>query len=185
MDQIGHPRAVLAAFIAVATLTAGCGAAPPAVPSGVTLSQVPTTVSPRVPTTVSPRVPTLSSTPPSRAVRQRLKAVSDGRHGGRGGSIAGSAAAGGLPAGWPADLPVPRGSIMGSTGSAGRWTVLILAAGSAAGVRRSTVAFYSAAGFTAVSDSVLNKGNRQITLVVENRDHSATETNLVIGLTSQ
>ena len=177
MDQIGHPRAVLAAFFAVATLTAGCGATPPAVPSGVTLSQVPTTV--------SPRVPTISSTPPSRAVRQPQKAVSDGRHGGRGGSSTGSAAAGGLPAGWPADLPVPQGSIIGSTGSAGRWTVLILAAGSATEVRRSTVAFYSAAGFTAISDSVLNKGNRQITLVMENRDHSATETNLVIGVTSQ
>jgi hypothetical protein len=47
------------------------------------------------------------------------------------------------------------------------------------------VAFYSAAGFTAVSDSVLNKGNRQITLVTENRDHSATQTNLVIGVTTR
>jgi hypothetical protein len=73
---------------------------------------------------------------------------------------------------------------MGSTGSAGRWTVLILAAGSATDVRRSTVALYASAGFTAVSDSVLNKGNRQITLVVENRDHSATQTNLVIGVTT-
>jgi hypothetical protein len=73
---------------------------------------------------------------------------------------------------------------MGSTGSAGRWTVLIVAAGSAAEVRRSTLAFYSAAGFTPVSDSVLNKGNRHITLVVENRDHSATQTNLVIGVTT-
>jgi hypothetical protein len=177
MDQIGHPRAVLAAFFAVATLTAGCSASTPAVPSGVTLSQGPTTV--------SPRVPTISSMPPSRAVRQPLKTVSDGRHGGRGGSIAGSAAAGGLPAGWPTDLPVPQGGIMGSTGSAGQWTVLIVAAGSAAEVRRSTLAFYSAAGFTPVSDSILNKGNRQITLVVENRDHSATQTNLVIGVTTQ
>lgn len=193
MDQIGYPRAVFAAFLAVATLTAGCSAAPPAVPSGVTLSQVPTTVSPRVPTLSSPRVPTLSSprvptlssTPPSRAVRQPLKAASDGRHGGRGGSSTGSPAAGVLPADWPPDLPVPQGSIMGSTGSAGRWTVLILAAGSAADVRRSAAALYSSAGFTSVSDSVLNKGNRHITLGVENRDHSATQTNLVIGVTSQ
>jgi len=62
--------------------------------------------------------------------------------------------------------------------------VLILAAGSATDVRRATVAFYSSAGFTAISDSVLNKGNRQITLVVENRDHSATQTNLVIYVTT-
>ncbi|MEO6144783.1 MAG: hypothetical protein ABIP19_12460 [Dermatophilaceae bacterium] len=80
---------------------------------------------------------------------------------------------------------MPSGNIMGSTGSAGRWTVLILAAGSAAEVRQSTVALYSSAGFTAVSDSVLNKRNRQITLAVENRDHSATQTNLVIGVTTR
>lgn len=48
--------------------------------------------------------------------------------------------------------------------------------------RQSAVAFYLAAGFTAVTDSVLNRGNRQITLVAENRDHSATETTLVIQL---
>jgi hypothetical protein len=43
---------------------------------------------------------------------------------------------------------------------------------------------YTGVGFAAVSDSVLNKRNRRITLVVENRDHSATQTNLVIGVTS-
>jgi hypothetical protein len=63
--------------------------------------------------------------------------------------------------------------------------VAILAAGSAAEVRRSTIAFYSAMGFKAASDSVLNKGNRHITLVVENRDHSATNTNLLIGVTTR
>ena len=63
--------------------------------------------------------------------------------------------------------------------------MLILASGSAAEVHRSAYAFYSAAGFTPVSDSVLNKGNRQITLVVENRDHTATQTNLMIGVTTR
>jgi hypothetical protein len=92
------------------------------------------------------------------------------------------AAAGGLPADWPPDLPVPPGTISGSTGSAGRWTVLVIAAGSAAEVRQSALALYAAAGFTPVSDSVLVKGNRQITLVAENRDHSATQTNLMIGV---
>lgn len=46
------------------------------------------------------------------------------------------------------------------------------------------MAFYTSAGFTAVSDSVLNKGQRQVTLVVENRDHSGTVTNLMIGVTT-
>jgi hypothetical protein len=166
MDGTSHPRAALAAFVAAATLAAGCGAPDQAAPPNASRTPIATLASSRS-QTVSP------PTPPT-----------DG-HGGRGGRGIGSvAAAGGLPADWPPELPVPQGSIMGSTGSAGRWTVLIVAAGSAAEVRRSTVAFYSAAGFTPVSDSILNKGNRHITLVVENRDHSATQTNLVIGVTT-
>ena len=93
-------------------------------------------------------------------------------------------AGGGLPPDWPSDLPIPAGDLVGSTGLAGRWSVLIVAPGSAASVLQSTVAFYAGEGFAAVSDSVLNKGNVQITLVVENRDHSATQTNLVIAVTS-
>ncbi|MEO8518682.1 MAG: hypothetical protein ABI438_05835 [Dermatophilaceae bacterium] len=62
--------------------------------------------------------------------------------------------------------------------------MLIVAPGSAASVLQSTVAFYKGEGFAAVSDSVLNRGNVRITLVVENRDHSATQTNLVIAVTS-
>lgn len=168
MDRTGFPRAALAAFLVALTLTAGC--AGPGQPVSPNASDTPV---PRATSSRSQTVPPLPMTVPK-----------DGR-GGRGGRGNGSsAAAGGLPADWPPDLPVPQGSIMGSTGAAGRWTVLILAAGPAAEVRRSTAAFYSAAGFTAVSDSVLNKGNRQVTLVVENRDHSATQTNLVIGVTT-
>ncbi|HEY8618773.1 MAG TPA: hypothetical protein VIM01_01690 [Dermatophilaceae bacterium] len=166
MDRTRHPLAALAGFLAVATFAAGCGAPHQSAPPSASSTPIPTVASSRS-QTVSP------PTPPN-----------DG-HGGRGGRGNGSSAATSvLPADWPPELPVPQGSIMGSTGSAGRWTVLIVAAGSAAEVRRSTVAFYSAAGFTAVSNSVLNKGNRQITLVVENRDHSATQTNLVIYVTT-
>ena len=167
MHRTRHPRAALAAFVAVATFAAGCGAPDQSAPPNASSTPIPTVASSRSQTVPPP------PTPPN-----------DG-HGGRGGMGNGSSAAtGGLPADWPPELPVPQGSIMGSTGSAGRWTVLIVAAGSASEVRRSTVAFYSAAGFTAISDSVLNKGNRQITLVVENQDHSATQTNLVIGVTT-
>jgi hypothetical protein len=77
---------------------------------------------------------------------------------------------------------VPADSIQSSTGSAGRWSVLILIDRPAATVHQSTIAFYTAAGFTACADSVLTKGNRYITFVAENRDHSATETNLTIGV---
>ena len=166
MDRIRYPRAALAALLAAASLTAGCGAPHQTVTAAA-----------------SPSVPTISTAGAQALVP--TAAVRDGGHSGRGGSANGTpAAANALPADWPSDVPVPAGDIMGSTGSAGRWTVLIVAAGSAAQVRQSTMAFYTSAGFTAVSDSVLNKGQRQVTLVVENRDHSGTVTNLMIGVTT-
>jgi len=177
MDEIRHPRVALAVILAAATLTAGCA------PHQRVAAVAASTAAAGVPGSTSPT--TTSSAPGSQGLTAPSAVPGGGR--GRSGRLAtGSrAAAGGLPADWPPDLPVPQGDIMGSTGAAGRWTVLIVAAGSAAQVRRSTVAFYSAAGFTAVSDSVLDKGTRQITLVVENRDHSATQTNLVIGVTTR
>jgi hypothetical protein len=167
MDRTRFHRAALAAFLAAASLTAGCGGPQQTVSAVAPSASIPTTS-----TQGSPAVP-----PP---------AAVDGRHGGRGGSTNGSSAAvRALPADWPTDLPIPAGDIVGSTGSGGRWTVQILAAGSAAQVQQSTVAFYTGVGFAAVTDSVLNRGNRQITLVVENRDHSATQTNLLIGVTTR
>ena len=166
MCRVRCSLAGLAIFLTFATLTAGCGSTDQTVPAAAS----------------GPSAPAI---PPGRTTAPPLSAVSDGRHGGRGGSFNGSqAATGGLPADWPSDLPIPAGDIIGSTGSAGRWSVLIVAAGSAASVRQSTVALYTGVGFAAVSDSVLNKRNRRITLVVVNRDHSATQTNLVIGVTS-
>ena len=167
MDPIRYPRTALAALLAAVTITAGCGA--PVDTAAPYASPIP---APSATVTGSQGTPT--------------PAVPPNSHGGRGGSGSRSSVPPvALPADWPADLPVPSGQIMGSTGSAGRWSVLILAAGSAAEVRRSTVAFYAATGFTAVTDSVLNKGNRQITVVVENRDHSNTQTNLMVGVTTR
>jgi len=168
MDRSRHRWLPLAALLVLAALTAGCAAAHQRVAPGTSSAPVPAI-------TAQARLP--APGPATAPVSGR---------GGRGGSVNGpQTAAGGLPADWPPDLPLPPGSISGSTGSAGRWSVLILAPGSAAEVRRSTVALYSAAGFTSVSDSVLNKGNRQVTVVVENRDHSATQTNLMIGVTTR
>jgi hypothetical protein len=91
----------------------------------------------------------------------------------------------GLPADWPSDLPLPQGTFIGANGSNGQWAAQILMAASAAEVRRPTADFYTAVGFTAVTDPVLNRGDRQITLLVENRDHSATQTTLVIQVSSR
>jgi hypothetical protein len=181
MDTTRHPRAALAALVVVTTLGAGCSAPDPST-SNPSNTAAPVITPTRSQTASSQPVP--SQTVPSQTVSPQQPASPTDSHGRGGRGNGPSAAAVGLPADWPPELPVPAGSIVGSTGAAGRWSVLIVAAGSAAQVRQSTVAFYSAAGFTAVSDSVLNKGNRQITLVVENRDHSATQTNLVIGVTT-
>jgi hypothetical protein len=181
MGQLGHPRPALVAFLVAAALTAGCGPASQTVSGAATSTPGAGTAAAGTSGSAGP-APT--STIPGSQV-QPAPSAAGGGHGGRGGGAAGSPAAVGLPADWPPDLPVPQGQIMGSTGTAGRWTVLILVPGSATQVRQSTAAFYSAAGFTAVTDSVLNRGNRQITLVTENRDHSATQTNLMIGVTTR
>jgi hypothetical protein len=97
---------------------------------------------------------------------------------------ASSARAGTLPADWPARVPVPPGALQGSTGSAGQWSVLILANGSAADVLRSAHDFYAAAGFASQSDAILQDASYRIILVAENRDHSASETNLTVAVTS-
>ncbi len=104
----------------------------------------------------------------------------DGQHG----RPAAGATTPSLPADWPPDLPLPPGTLTGATGSNGLWTAQYLMLGSAAGVLHATADLYRAAGFTAVSDSVLNKGNRQLTLAVENRDHNAGETTLLIQVST-
>jgi hypothetical protein len=168
MGQVRHARSGIAALLTTATLLTGvltgCAATRPAAPSAASAIATGPTIPP--PATTTPPTPTVAPT-----------------DGGRGGDRSTTGPAG-PPADWPQDLPLPAGTITGSTGSKGQWTVLILAAGSATDVRQSAAAVYTAAGFTAVTDSVLNRGNRQITLVVENRDHSATQTNLVIQVST-
>lgn len=100
----------------------------------------------------------------------------------RGGSGGGPAPAPRLPADFPADVPLPAGSLQGSTGSAGQWTVVLLVNGLARDVQRSTVRFYVAAGYSADSDAIVHKGSRKITILAAARDHSPTETNLTLAV---
>jgi hypothetical protein len=180
MANIRFPHTITAALltcvtvVSAAMLTSGCGGTQQTSTAPPAGAQVPAVSTPAAPSATTQQAPAVNA--PPAAVPNR---------GGRGGSVTGPAGAAGLPADWPTDVPIPAGTIGGSTGSAGRWSILVIAAGSAADVRRSAVALYSAAGFTAVTDSVLNKGNRQVTLVAENRDHSTTQTNLVVGVTTR
>lgn len=98
------------------------------------------------------------------------------------GGAAPSQTTGALPADFPASVPLPPGSLQDSKGSAGTWTVLILARGSAASVQKSTLAFYTSHGYTGETDSIVHNGSYRITFVAANRDHSNTETNLALGV---
>ena len=178
MHSLSRQLSTLSAVLVVAALAGGCSPSVQQSPAGP--SNPP-----------APSAPSASSNPPAQATSAGgpattapPTAVPGGSHGGRSPAGGSPAAAGGRPADWPPQVPVPRGAVTGFTGSAGRWSVALVSTGPADEVRRATVALYEAAGFTPVTDSVLNMGHLQITVVVENRDHSATETNMVVGVTT-
>ena len=88
-----------------------------------------------------------------------------------------------LPPDFPADVPLPPGQLQSATGGNGQWSVLLLVNGSAADAHAATVAFYRAHGFVAETDSILHDATHRVTIVVENRDHSAAKTFVAIGVT--
>ena len=156
---------VPAAAICLAMLAGGCG---PGARSPAATDQSPSTTVSALPRPVG------GGTPVAQSSRS-------GRHGGGAGGTRTVTAK--LPADFPAGVPIPPGSLQGSTGAGGQWGVLLLASGSAAGVLSSTMAFYVAAGYTADSRGHLHRGPVRITVVVESRDHSNMVTNLAIGVT--
>jgi hypothetical protein len=103
--------------------------------------------------------------------------------GGPGGGGGGRAPAPRLPADFPAAVPLPPGSLQGATGANGRWSVLLLVRGSAAGVQRSTKRFYLRKGFRSAGYAVVRRGTLRITIAAAARDHSPRETNLTLGVT--
>jgi len=90
-----------------------------------------------------------------------------------------------LPPDFPPDVPLPPGRLQAATGGAGHWSVLLLVDGSAAAAHSATVAFYRAHGFTADTDSILHDATHQVTIVVENRDHSPNATFVAIGVANR
>jgi hypothetical protein len=112
-----------------------------------------------------------------------------GRGGGRGeadgGGDGGAPAAAALPADFPSDVPLPPGELQATSGSAGQWSALLRVPGSASDALHSAMQFYVAAGFTQDSPSTAHRGRYTTTLVTENRDHSPTSTNLVVGVAAR
>jgi hypothetical protein len=147
--------AVLAGVLAV---VGGCAPAP--------------TAAPPAPSTA----PAASGPPPS----VLAEGGGAGRHGGRG-----ERAAAVLPADFPPDVPLPPGSLQAATGAAGRWSALLVVSGSAAQAAESAMRFYLAHGFTADSSSTAHRDRYTVTVVTENRDHSDSSTNLVVGVAAR
>ena len=131
----------------------------------------------------SPPTPSAGTTVAATVTRPAAPAGGEdaGGHGRGGGGRATALPA--VPADFPADVPLPAGTVLGSTGSAGHWSVLLAGTGPADQVQRSTVAFYVAAGFTADTDSILHRGGDQITLLAANRDHTNPNDAELIALT--
>jgi hypothetical protein len=102
-----------------------------------------------------------------------------GGHGGGGGQ----APAPRLPADFPTAVALPPGSLQGATGAGGRWSVLLLVRGSAAGVQRSTKRFYLRRGFRSAGAAIVRRGTLRVTIAAAARDHSPRETNLTLGVT--
>jgi hypothetical protein len=71
--------------------------------------------------------------------------------------------------------------IQGSTPA----TVLALAPGSAQTVMSQTVERYRSAGFVAETDAILHNALHRVTINVENRDHSATETFVIVAVAAR
>jgi hypothetical protein len=97
-------------------------------------------------------------------------------------ALTGVAAAATLPSDFPGDVPLPPGQLQSATGGGGQWSVLLLVNGSAADAHASTVGFYRSHGFLADTDSILHNARHKVTIVVENRDHSAAHTFVAIGV---
>jgi hypothetical protein len=176
----GVPRRALAAGLLAGVLSVVCSCA-----------------TPTAPTPAAAPAPTAAPAPASAA------AVPDDPGGGgsaggdeggrRGGGDNGGASGGGggngraaatvpLPADFPSDVPLPPGELQATSGSTGQWSALLRVPGSAADALGSAMRFYAAAGFTPDSPSTAHRGRYTVTLVTENRDHSPTSTNLVVGV---
>jgi hypothetical protein len=73
--------------------------------------------------------------------------------------------------------------VQASTGTAPRWSVLIFVPEDAARVQQSTTEFYRSHGFTFDRPGSARRDPYRVTFIAENRDHSATATDLTIAVT--
>lgn len=85
-----------------------------------------------------------------------------------------------LPASFPAKVPLPAGKLMSVGTGPGRWSVLLRVAGSDKVVQHRAIRFYVKHGFVKDSPSRVHGKGYRVDMVAENRDHSATSSNLTL-----
>ena len=85
----------------------------------------------------------------------------------------------------PAGIPLPPGVVTAFGQGPGRWSILEVVNGSAKHAQRSAVAFYVRHGFHRDSAYVVHRRHYRISMIAENRDHSATKSNLTVVITRQ
>ncbi len=85
----------------------------------------------------------------------------------------------------PAGIPLPPGIVTAFGSGAGRWSILVVVNGSAPQAQASAVAFYVGHAFHRDSAYAVHGKGYRISMTAENRDHSATETNLTVVVQRQ
>ena len=90
-----------------------------------------------------------------------------------------------LLAALPAGIPLPPGVVTALGRGPGRWSILEAVHGSAQQAQSSAVAFYVRQGFHRDSAYIVHHQGYRISIIAENRDHSATESNLTMVITRQ
>ena len=85
---------------------------------------------------------------------------------------------------WPIAVPVPAGTITGTTGVRPSETVGLLARGSVPQLGRSVVALYTSHGFKQAANGTLVFSRRtyRVTVNLRNHDHSASTTEVAVWL---
>lgn len=85
----------------------------------------------------------------------------------------------------PVGVPLPSGLVTAVDRGPGRWSALVVVKGSAHQAQASAVAFYVSHAFQRDSAHTVHGQGYRISMIAENRDHSATETNLTVVVERQ
>ena len=85
---------------------------------------------------------------------------------------------------WPSAVPIPAGTITGTSGLRPSETVALLARGSAAQVSRTIVTLYTSHGFKQAANGaqVFSSRTYRVTVILRSHDHSASRTDVAVWL---